>query len=1349
MAGQKPSPDQQAIIDNKTENILVPAAAGSGKTTVMIERIITKIIEDIKDDSIPEERKHSFDSILVVTFTIAAAEHMREKAEEALNKAIRENAGDTELIAKLNRQKDLLPNSYIQTFDSFCARVVREKGYCAADSEQADVFDPANIVLDEHEKEILKKEAVKLAIKQTYAEVKGEDDPFIKLTRRYGDGRTDDSLMDVALEIYDKLRSLPKYRELICSEVERCKACDAAGKLDHADKAALIIGDVIDYLNRKKAEIEDPDGLMDYFRNNSELYIVKTGKKPVDKNENTLAFLSRVVSLIDKQTQRHKADPGADGFEQAFEIISEWKDLFDNSEISYMNGKSTIMKEDPALLEEYSIRKDTIKSISNLICSKPKDPKGIYKAAPKEMVELFAVLQNGKESLLKLQKDRTEATEAMVGLLLKLDAAYSELKAKVRGMDFSDQEYAAYDILESEDAAHFYQEKFVEIFIDEYQDNTRLQDEIISKISREEGNVFRVGDVKQSIYRFRHAEPWIFNEKIDQYKADGTLGKVLPLTENYRSSPQVLAFVNHIFEQAMTRNAAEIDYGPDQRLNHPEVNGAPDMGEAGLPKIVIVDSEGAGKFDGMNAEDDDSDSEDGDYSDGEDYTSAPSGSGDPGDSEEQPLDGKIKALCLGVEKEIREYMSSFDPDSSDYEKHYEDVYVLTTIKSEAEVISNYLNSHGLPSAGRVTTSIFGDHDIRGIINCIICLGNSLRNEYLVGVLLSPYKNTNFTVNEIAAVQAFIMEKHLNLRKEYLFEKLRWYAAECSDDLGRKIKEFIDWFDDLRMKAMTCDIDEIIEMIYKQTDIKATVSFKEGNFEKLLIFKDWMSSNFKRFGCDIAGVAGELENMRIQINTAAIESGINDKNRITCMNFHKSKGLEKPFVIFALKDRGKGESIPSAGFDPKFGFFFEDYNADKISRSKSLDQCIYRFDNVLAENAEVLRDLYVTLTRAQTKLSIVTWNSSEKPNPSISKAAEVAGQATGDSFKRLDWLASGRTMSCDMFMCLLRTDSSEAEKIRQAFGAEIPNLLGFTACTTKKDQTPGFVFDNKGYTVEIFDKAESAALDLTMSQYSAGIVLAEDKKHSADDLFDGSGKQKYGHYKYDSLDEDGELNEEESVTYIPFKVSVTGIKHGNLKETSHVDLEVPSLSDFENYGSGDLTAATKGTLLHKMMRFIDTARLREDPDSFDSEVGVLIKDGLFAEYSEENVRKCAEEFRKGILAFASSEVCEAADESDANGNAEREKHLVFAIPATTENENDFALVQGIIDLVYLDGDGWVIVDYKTDGYDKECATKEERAVMAKAKHAFQLDSYAAAFDAAGRKVSKKLLYLVRYGEFVEV
>jgi ATP-dependent exoDNAse (exonuclease V) beta subunit len=166
--------------------------------------------------------------------------------------------------------------------------------------------------------------------------------------------------------------------------------------------------------------------------------------------------------------------------------------------------------------------------------------------------------------------------------------------------------------------------------------------------------------------------------------------------------------------------------------------------------------------------------------------------------------------------------------------------------------------------------------------------------------------------------------------------------------------------------------------------------------------------------------------------------------------------------------------------------------------------------------------------------------------------------------------------------------------------------------------------------------------------------------------------------------------------------------------------------------------------------MDTSRLREDPDSFDEEVEALINEKLFAEYSVENIRECALEFRKGILDFASSDICRAADNADTEGKTDREKHLVFAIPADEGTDTDVALVQGIIDLVYEDDSGWVIVDYKTDRYaESEAPGKEQRAVLAKEKHAFQLDSYAAAFEAAGRKVTRKYLYLVRYGEFVEV
>ena len=1338
MAGQKPSPDQQAIIDNKTENILVPAAAGSGKTTVMIERIITKIIEDIKDDSVPDNEKHSLDSILVVTFTIAAAEHMREKAEDELNKVIADNRDNPDLVAKLSRQKDLLPNSYIQTFDSFCARVIREKGYCAADSKEADVFDPANIVLDEHEKTILKNAAAKQAVKEMYASVKDENDPFIKLTQRFGDGRSDSSLITAALDIYDRLRSLPRYKDVIFEEVEKRRACDNAGKLAYADRMTAVMGDVIEFLVRKKTEIEAKGGLSDLLETNPELYVIKKEKlKPEAANSRSLEFLGKVIELIVRHEKLFKTSAYEDIYDLAFMMIDEWSALNNEYGFKRMTTASNVLKNDPDLYAEYDLEADSVRAIFQLITEDPKASSKVNRSAPKELLELFSLLNNNEKSvLLDLQKERTEVTGAMVELLLKIDRCFSELKAGVHGMDFSDQEYAAYDILETEDAAHFYQDKFVEIYIDEYQDNTRLQDDIISKISREGGNVFRVGDVKQSIYRFRHAEPGIFNEKIDRYKADGSLGKVLPLTENFRSSPQILAFVNHIFEQAMTREGSEIDYGPDQRLNHPENGGCEDQGEEGLPKVIVIDSEGAGGFEGMDmgTEVPEDEEENSGYA-----NETSSGSGDPGDDEQQPLNGEMKALCLGVEKEVRNYMSRFDPSDPDYETHFADICVLTSIKSESEIICNFLNDHGLPSAGRFTTSIFGDLDIRGIINCIICLGNSLRDEYLCGMLFAPYRNTNFTVNDIAKVQAFILKNEPGLKKEYLLRKLRKYSECCDDDLAKRIGSFIEWFENLRMKAMTCDIDEIIELIYKRTDIKATVFHKEGNFDKLIIFKDWMSANFKRFGCDIAGVAGELENMKIQIDTASIESGKNENNKITCMNFHKSKGLEYPFIIFALKDcKGRGSSS-GAGFDPHFGFVFEDYDADNVTRNKSLDQLIYKFDSVLAENAEVLRDLYVTLTRAQTRLSIVTWNSSgNKKNGALEKASGVAAQADGETFNRLDWLTGGRSMCSDMFMCLMRTDSDEALKLRGLYETDPSVLVGFKACTEKKNQDPGFVSGNRGYTVEIYDKEATQKLDIESRNNLKESAESEESSESPDDLFDDEGNIIFGQYKY------------EAETRIPFKVSVTGIRHGNLEETRHVDLEVPSASDFENYGKSKLTAASKGTVLHKLMRFMDTSRLREDPDSFDEEVEALINEKLFAEYSVENIRECALEFRKGILDFASSDICRAADNADAEGKTDREKHLVFAIPADEGTDTDVALVQGIIDLVYEDDSGWVIVDYKTDRYaESEAPGKEQRAVLAKEKHAFQLDSYAAAFEAAGRKVTRKYLYLVRYGEFVEV
>ena len=217
--------------------------------------------------------------------------------------------------------------------------------------------------------------------------------------------------------------------------------------------------------------------------------------------------------------------------------------------------------------------------------------------------------------------------------------------------------------------------------------------------------------------------------------------------------------------------------------------------------------------------------------------------------------------------------------------------------------------------------------------------------------------------------------------------------------------------------------------------------------------------------------------------------------------------------------------------------------------------------------------------------------------------------------------------------------------------------------------------------------------------------------------------------------------------IPFKVSVTGIG-GDRKpsDTTHVDLEIRSIDDFDSDNVSMLTSAAKGTILHRIMRFIDLEGIRNGSVSFEFEIEALINEGYLNICSADNAREVASEFRDGILAFCNDGRTVDIIRSFKDGTARSEKPIVFSV-YINGNEGDSALVQGIIDLIYKTDEGYTILDYKTDRLGD--VSPEERTKEALARHAFQLNSYAAACEEDGIKVAHKLLYLVRYGEFVEV
>lgn len=1261
------SDEQQKIIDAEVNNNLVSASAGSGKTTVLTARIG----EEVKNGTL------SVDGMLVVTFTEDAASHMADKIEDKL-RGLRNDAaaaGDNGLSAKLSTQIDLLPNAYIQTMHGFCSRVIKEKGYILEDGPMADFTDPSCRILSGSEQEVLLQNAVDHAIQAMYEECDSEDDDFISFTRRFGDGRSDGSLAGIVTSTYTTLRSLPDYIEKCEELIQKREQRDREGKIMFFEDDNDIPGVIADYLASMKSMIMDSE-----FDSVLECHDTYQIVKDMSNEE----FIGELISRIDQALAHYETHKGADFFEG----LTPLKELGEH-DFNNMFRNADFRGDDKAFLAIVSLRHfispgkwDDIKFANSF-------------DLPEEYSSLIGFTE---EQILANQKEGTRACRSFVELLKKTDMYYAAVKNTMHGMDYSDLEHTAYAILKHEEAAAFYREKFAEIFVDEYQDNTRLQDAIIACFNRESGNVFRVGDIKQSIYKFRFADPMIFGNRMDDIISGKEKGNLHYLKENHRSTCEVLAFSNYVFKQIMSKDASEIEYDETQRLSK-----ANETRHGDIPRIIVTDKN-------VSATDD-------------------------GDKTKP----EVRAVFAAVESEVKRYLEECTRvDGSKTE--FKDICILTASNHQAETIARYLNGctlkdgRKLEASGRFTTDVFKDLDIHRIINFLICLGNEYRDEYLAGVMLSNYKFSNFTVAELAQIQAFIHElEGVSLEKEPLMLRLRIFSERSDSELAGRVKLFVDVFDKIRMSSMVTDIDDIIELIYRETGIKATLEAREGDSGKFDVFKDWLSESFKMRGSDLSGIADELEQMKIHIKKADIEVTDANKNKITTMTLHKSKGLEFPFVILVATggaDEQK-DTLTSIMFDRDYGFITEDYDAEAITRRHSFEQYIYKMKMRLAANAETCRLLYVALTRAEENLSIITScdvDDKTKASP-MRKAFAQSIDYEGEQFDKRHWLAGDMKLPYCLFSALARSkDGAKLREISETGDLKPSNTVIFY--DLDGNETKGFeVCEMPAEKItELYEahKAEAAVTSETET---------EEEQEKDKPEFDAEGKLVLPEYKY-----------QESVD-IPFKLSVTGIT-GDTKpsDTVHVDLQIKGIDDFESPNVSMLTGAAKGTILHRIMRFIDLNGIRSGSTSFEFEIESLINDGYLNICSPDNAREVANEFREGIETFCNDSRCEDIIKSFDEGAARSEKPIVFSV-YISGTEGDSVLVQGIIDLLYKTEEGYTILDYKTDRLSG--TGPEERAKEALERHAFQLNSYAAACEEEGLTVAHKLLYLVRYGEFVEV
>lgn len=548
--------EQQKVIDLRDRNILVSAAAGSGKTAVLVERIIQRLTA--------EKDPVDVDRLLIVTFTEAAAAEMKERIGAAIEKKLEERPGD----ARLEQQATLIHSASITTIHSFCLSVIRDHFHVID-------IDPGFRIAEEGELKLLKQDVLDEMLEEYYAEGREE---FLAFVERFGGGRNDRKIEEILLKLYEYSRSYPQPERWLDSCIRAYETGqDEQLVMRAAERVRGRAGDICRVLERGLKICEEPDGPYMYGE------MLESDLECVRKLEEA----SEVTAAGEAAAGRAAA---AEEFDRLFELAAgcSWKRL------------ST--KKDDTVSED---KKEAVKKLRDQAKKMLKDMQETY---------FYASCEAWKKDMEAALPSMRMLSE----LVRRFAELFSEKKRSRNMIDFSDMEQFALAILTTEQdgelipspAAREYQERFEEVMIDEYQDSNLVQEMIltsVSKVSRGNNNIFMVGDVKQSIYSFRLSRPELFMEKYDTYSLEDSGKQRIDLHKNFRSRPEVLDSVNEMFRRIMGKDLGGIEYDDSAALYvgadfPPLPEEASEAGFSDRTELLLLDKEYIGKGDTRKAE---------------------------------------------------------------------------------------------------------------------------------------------------------------------------------------------------------------------------------------------------------------------------------------------------------------------------------------------------------------------------------------------------------------------------------------------------------------------------------------------------------------------------------------------------------------------------------------------------------------------------------------------------------------------------------------------------------------------------------------------------------------------------
>ncbi|SET98912.1 helicase-exonuclease AddAB subunit AddA [Enterocloster clostridioformis] len=1265
---------QQEVIDSRNRNLLVSAAAGSGKTAVLVERIIQMISEG--------DRPLDIDQLLVMTFTNAAAAEMRERIGAAVEQKLKERPKDEHLWL----QAALIPQAQITTIDSFCLNIIRSH-YNSLD------IDPAFRMGDEGELSLLRGDCMGEMLENCYDEADAE---FARFVEHFGRGKSDRGIEDVILQAWQFSQSHPWPGEWLASCQKELEE-ESILEMEESPWMVFLMEDVARQMEELSGQLGEA----------VQVCLEENGP---------LAYEPMLISDRSKIEAIGRA-AATGSFEALYNSLQNM-----------------------SFVRLASIRSKDIDGDKKAFVSACRDR---VKKAVAKCRELYG--QQSPEEVVESMRGTRTVIRELLRLTGMFDQAYRDAKRERNVLDFNDLEHLTLEVLyEREETgdgeetvsrrpsqvADELSRQYEEILVDEYQDSNYVQEALITGISRERSghpNVFMVGDVKQSIYRFRLARPELFMDKYETYSRERGPRQMIELQQNFRSRESVLTSVNDVFYQIMTKNLGGITYTPETALypgaKFEEVSGktvldpeadagksgsreaAPVSLKAGTPTELLLVDTGA---DTLRQLDEDS----------LDYTAK--------ELEARLIAGRIRQLVSEDQGIL-----VWDKSRGGYRRaRYGDmVILLRSMSGWSEVFVNVLMNEGIPAFAQTRTGYFNTVEVETILSLLSVVDNPMQDIPLAAVMRSPI--VGMDDEEMAWMMAVYKRNSkkgqdrgvygawkLWLEEGWITVGLSGIPVKTAHSISFKSRRLSVLMERLRGEARHLPIHELLYRVYRESGyydyvsampagetrranldmlVEKAAAYESTSYKGLFHFVRYIEK-LKKFDTDFgeASVAGEQD------------------NTVRIMSIHKSKGLEFPVVFLAGlgKRFNKQDAYGQILLDADLGAAADFLDLELRVKAPTLKKQALKRRTELETMGEELRVLYVAMTRAKEKLIMTAADKSLENKLGKWKDIPLSqGQlpytilASANSC--LDWLLMAQPAIPASHMEMRQI------QVKDLIGEEITRQI-----IRKMKKEDLLNLDGR----RVYDAAFGTRLREVLEYeypYESDIGL-------------------YAMVSVSELKKQSQIGRTEDAIGTD-SGNLEGIALGELKAlTGSRDMAGSGPGESgeqkKTVSAGPNRAALRGTAYHAVLEHIHFHEIHGLAE-VKPVVDKLLEGGFLDQEAHDFINP------KVIWNFLSSPLGKRMAKAQSEGRIHKEQQFIIGIPAREMglgDSDELVLIQGIIDAYLEEEDGLVLIDYKTDHVPE--GDPKQGAKMLAERYRVQLDYYERALtQLTGKHVKERIIY----------